>query len=394
MSHEIRTPLGAIIGFSELLKDPALHPDERKRYVEIIHRTGENLTKIINDILDLSKVEAGRLEFERTSFALKTFLDDLHEIMSIKAAEKDVDLRFENSGEIPEWIITDPVRLRQVLINLVGNAIKFSHEGGSVRMTCNADPRTLRFTISDTGDGIPREAQGKLFQPFSQVSGQANPSTGGTGLGLFLSRRLARALGGDIQLIHSSMGRGSTFQASIRYEVGQKTFETEPLHLATSRSPSAPLSDAILTGKRILFVDDAMENRILVNRILTKRGARVEVASNGREGVEQALQNDFDLVLMDMQMPVMDGFEATRELRRLGYQKPIVALTAQAMKEDRRRCLEAGCQDYLTKPIQSAELVDRVFRLINRPTPVSGASIAEMKLGTRKSQPFESPDAP
>ena len=361
ISHEIRTPLSAILGFTELLKDRDIGPEERAKYLDIVHRTGENLNKIINDILDLSKVEAGRLELEVSSFPLPLFISDLRDLMTIKAREAGVRLVFEPSGKIPESISSDSVRLRQILINLIGNAVKFTPAGGEVRVSYRAqftggNTGRLVFRVSDSGPGIPLDRRQNLFQPFSQVGAGAR-SHGGTGLGLFLSRRLARALSGDLILLETPAGRGASFECTIACRFGE---EEKP---RAARTISA--SDVLLTGKRILVVDDAAENRFLIERLLAKRGAEVCGAANGREGVDRALNEEFDLILMDMQMPVMDGFAAASELRSRGYRRPIVALTAQAMREDRERCLDAGCDDYVAKPIQTNLLLQVITDLVH-----------------------------
>ncbi|MNJ92705.1 Aerobic respiration control sensor protein ArcB [compost metagenome] len=350
MSHEIRTPLSAIMGFADLLKDPQLSASEREQYVGIIQRTGESLTKIINEILDLSKVEAGHLEVEKSSFTLSTLMNEIHESMVKKAYGKSVQVDFTRRGFIPENIYSDPTRLKQILCSIIGNAIKFT-EKGVVKVTYEASETQLKFTIKDSGTGIPEHQRDQLFQLFTQLDGSISRKYEGTGLGLVLSKKLAQLLGGDVTLQESTSGVGSTFVVSI----------------ALDRSPYENSSDEIkrqienndlpLNNVSILLIDDVEDNRLLINRVLSRRGASVALAANGFEGVQKALENDYDIILMDIQMPVMDGYTATRKLREAGYKKPIIALTAHAMKDDRERCLNAGCTDYLTKPIKVDHLI-------------------------------------
>lgn len=387
VSHEIRTPLGSIMGFTELLKDPGLLLEERDRYIGIIQRTSENLNNLINDILDLSKVEAGHLAIEEKMFATTGFFDDLFEVLNVKAQSKEVDLRLERIGRIPSSIRTDAERLRQILMNLIGNSIKFTPAGGSVRVIYQVRSEQLRVTIADTGPGIPREHQGRLFQPFSQASAEVGKSYGGTGLGLFLSRRLARALGGDVTLEMSSPGKGATFVATVK--LAHIESQTQPSLNSMAREqvnsqddasrrrqedvPGAVVDDLRLAGRKILVVDDTQDNQLLIHRILSKRGAIVSFANNGKEAIEKALSEPFNLILMDIQMPIMNGDLAVRELRQRGYTQPIVAMTAQAMKEDRDKALSDGCDDYLAKPIP-------VHKLLQVVTKYSGV-IAEKPLG-------------
>jgi len=349
MSHEIRTPLGAIVGFSELLKDPTVTTRERQQYAEIIYRTGSNLTKIINDILDLSKVEAGRLEVEKTYFPLSDLLSEIRSLVELKAGEKSISLKFYSKGALPEFVYTDPLRLRQILVNLLGNAVKFTDHGGVSLQTELSGPN-LVFRVTDSGPGIAVEQRERLFQSFSQVDESSTRRYQGTGLGLALSRQLARLLGGDMILEDSQPGQGCTFVVKVVFE-GEREI---PTTILTKSSMSATNQ---LTGKKILVVDDVEDNRLLLQRFLSKQGADVVLAHDGSQGVEKARAEYYDVVLMDIQMPIMDGYTATEKLRRTGYSGPIIALTAHAMKEDRTKCLSSGFDDYLTKPIQSSALL-------------------------------------
>lgn len=349
MSHEIRTPLSAILGFAELLKDPNLSSDERQRYLEVINRTGKNLTHIVNDILDLSKIEAGHLEVEMRTFALPMLLQDLQAVLSFRASGKRLELKMQSEGEVPEAIECDPIRLRQILMNIVGNAIKFT-EKGSVTVTTSATANELKFVIEDTGIGLSSPQIKKLFKPFAQVDNSLTRKHEGTGLGLVVSRRLAQALNGDVRLIRSTPGAGSAFEVSVGYKpafIGKMASATQPVVIN-------------LRDKKILLIEDSPDNQMLVQLALAKTGAQIVSANNGDEGSKLALSESFDLVLMDMQMPILDGYSATRLLRARGYSRPIIALTAFAMKDDRDKCLRAGCNDYLSKPLDLKLLLEKI----------------------------------
>ena len=357
MSHEIRTPLGAIVGFSELLKDPSIKEIERREYIEIIHRTSLNLTKIINDILDLSKVEAGRLETEKSEFSLTGLLSDIRAIMELRSREKSIELSFASKGEVPEFIYSDPLRLRQILVNILGNAVKFT-DHGRIALTYEVQDGQLIFTIEDSGIGISEDYRHLLFKVFSQADDSFTRKHEGTGLGLALSRQLARLLGGDVILLDKQLSQGCTFVAKIQLE------KSPTSRAQNSNARTSGVTDRF-NGLNVLVVEDVEENRLLLRRILAKRGMAVDTALNGAEGVEKAMQGDFDLVLMDIQMPVMDGYMATQELRRQGYRQPIIALTAHAMKEDRDKCLEMGCNEYLSKPIQAIVLMNTIGKILD-----------------------------
>ncbi|NUN04538.1 MAG: response regulator [Bdellovibrio sp.] len=356
MSHEIRTPLAAIIGFSDLLKDPTLEDEYRLQYVNVIHRTGQNLTRIINDILDLSKVEAGHLEMENSAFSLTGLLDDIHVMMVAKSADKPLHIEFNRRGIVPDMIYADSFRLRQILINVLGNAIKFT-EKGYVRMTYEVSGKNILFTIKDTGVGISESKRDLLFQAFSQIDNSVTRKYEGTGLGLLLSKRLAQMMGGDVALEDSQLGKGCTFTVRIAFQSVEGLTAKVP---QLSSTGSKPLNDQ-LASRHILLIDDVEDNRLLIERMLSRRGAKLTLATNGQEGLSKALNENYDIVLMDIQMPVMDGYTATKKLREAGYKKPIIALTAHAMKDDRERCLEAGCTDYLTKPVQVDTLVQTIL---------------------------------
>lgn len=354
MSHEIRTPLGAILGFVDLLKDPGFSAEEKNEYLEIVRKNGLQLNALIDDILDLSKVEAGKLELSEMKTDLTALLEDVANIFTTTAKRKNIALTFHREDTVPGYIFTDSMRLKQVLINLIGNALKFT-EQGVIDVIARRRGDKLEFEVRDTGIGIATEHQPKLFQPFQQADSSMTRKFGGTGLGLSLSKKIAQTLHGDLWLEKSEPGKGSVFIASVRL---RESSELE----APTPAPHKLAPDADLSGVRILVVEDVEENRMLLRLYLRKLGLHVELAENGQDGVAKALTDRFDLILMDLQMPVMDGADAMRRLRDAGYEKPIVALTAHALKEDRDRCLEMGFTDYLSKPINFDHLLETICR--------------------------------
>ncbi len=368
MSHEIRTPLGAIIGFSELSREPDLSLEERQQYLDIVIRSGHGLTRIIDDILDLAKVEAGKLDIEEIEFSLFDFMQEVLDLFRDKAKQKGIYLILNIEEAAPQHIISDPTRLRQILINLIGNALKFTIKGGirvNVKSTLTDRGRAELFvSVKDTGIGLSASQQQKLFEPFMQADSSTTREYGGTGLGLVLSRRLANALGGNITIGESTEGRGSTFLLSFRGALPAPAIRVESDRSAQSIPRSVPYER--LSKMRVLLADDSTDNQFLIAGILKKHGAVVEVANDGEEAIRKALDSEFDLVLMDIQMPGVDGYEATRALRLNGYEKPIIALTAHAMSEERVRTRAAGCTGHLTKPINQPELIDAIELLACR----------------------------
>ncbi len=365
MSHEIRTPLGAILGFSELIVNSNISEQERAAYATAIRRNGEFLSNIINDILDLSKVEAGKFDIEIHQVATQDLVSEVSTLLSLLATDKGIMLVVKPEGSLPPTIRTDALRLKQILINIVGNAIKFT-EKGSVKVKIHSETskdgtEALVFAVEDTGIGISEENAGKLFAPFCQADISTKRSFGGTGLGLILSRRLAKLLGGDVVLTRSQLNVGSVFTITIDPKLGD-SLEADATDTRWTRPTPAPHTDdnIRLDGLSVLLVDDALDNQFLVSHYLKNAGAQIDTADNGREAVQKAQEKNYDILLMDLQMPVMDGFEATAELRKSGYQQPIIALTAHALKEDRLRCLNRGFTDYLSKPINRQELLSRV----------------------------------
>lgn len=364
MSHEIRTPLNAIMGFTELLVDPATPNDEKTRSVGIVRRNCHSLMKIVDEILDISKVEAGELMIEEVETPLLDVLNELKNVLSVEAAKKDVRLAVVMATRVPTHVMTDSTRLRQILLNMIGNAVKFTNQGQVVvHVSCEearADQHGITFRIVDTGVGIDPTATGKLFQPFSQADTSTTRLFGGTGLGLLLSRKLARALGGDVRLISSVPGQGSTFEVSLGVRVlptSEWSRETPPHETAPAAFGDVGKAE-VLRGKRILLVEDAEDNQFLIKQFLSRTGAIIETANNGREGINKALAGEYEVVLMDIQMPLIDGYQATTELRQAGYTRPIIALTAHALNEERERSLKIGCNSHLTKPISRRQLIE------------------------------------
>lgn len=372
MSHEIRTPLGAMLGFAELLRDPDLKAEDKQNYTNILMRNGEQLSLIINDILDLSKVESGHLKFEIEKISPRLLMSEVVSLFKVKALEKGLSFDYVCDDSTPLTISSDAMRVRQILTNLVGNALKFT-QSGSVKIksygTKTCDGKIVScFEISDTGVGISSDQHEKIFEMFVQGDESITRRFGGTGLGLALSRKLARALEGEVNLVSSKLGSGTTFKVMIS-DCPEKVKIPSQAKLALNVHASAASDSSMsLQGVRVLIVDDAEDNQRLIMRYLTKQGANAMSASNGIEACRMALAGEFDVVLMDIQMPEMDGYTATETLRSAGYNKPIIALTAHAMSEAKNKCLDVGCTDYLPKPINSRDLIETVAKHIeNRP---------------------------
>ncbi len=372
MSHEIRTPMTAILGYSDILLNDGQQQShgERVEAIQTIQRNGQYLLDLINDILDLSKIEAGKLELETVECSPVQVVSDAVSLMQVRADAKNLNLEVRYEGLIPTAIQTDPLRLRQVLINLLGNAVKFT-ELGTVTLKVHAplslggSPRLL-FEISDTGIGMTPEQTKTLFQPFQQADTSTSRRFGGTGLGLTISKRLAEKLGGDITLT-SRYGEGSIFTLAIDPgPLDNVCMANVTDSDATGQAaPDEPTSIAKELSCRILLAEDGHDNQRLIAFLLRKTGAEVDVAENGQIAFEKAVQAQsagcpYDVILMDMQMPVMDGYQATRELRESGYTRPVVALTANAMAGDRDKCLAAGCDEFATKPIDRRALLETV----------------------------------
>jgi hypothetical protein len=342
MSHEIRTPLSSLLGFADLLNESRLSPQQR-RYVHTITQNSQQLLGLVDEILDLSKVESDQMQMEEIEFGLTGLLEEVTSLLALQARNKNLQFRVESVGQLPERVISDPKRLRQILINVIGNAIKFT-QFGRVDVTLSLHEGVLEIRVRDTGIGVSPEQRERLFQPFNQADVSTARRFGGTGLGLSLSRRIARLLGGDVVLTDSSPKSGSEFLITVQVQAAAPRAKNEnPL--------PAPVPGAGPANGRVLIVDDAPDNRALIQQYVARLGYKFDTAETGREAVDKALRQNFDVILMDVQMPVMDGFEAVHELRANDYNKPIVALTAHTMKGDRERCLGNGFDDFLGKPV-------------------------------------------
>ena len=375
MSHEIRTPMTAILGFSEVLMESVT---DRKQLgaAATIKRNGEYLLGIINDILELSRIEAGKLEVEHIQCSPHQILSSVVTLMRVRANAKNLPLQIEYDGLIPESIESDPTRLRQILINLTGNAIKFT-EVGKVRVVArlldaNSDEPKMQFEVVDSGIGMTEEQTAELFKPLSQIDTSTTRKYGGTGLGLTISKRLAAKLGGDIA-VKSTLGQGSTFTVTLAIGPldGVKLLD-KPAEAQVSTDPDKkPTAPKTKLDCGVLLAEDGPDNQRLIAFLLNKAGAEVTLADNGQIAHDLALAArdegaPFDVILMDMQMPVMDGYDAAAKLREAAYTGPIIALTAHAMSTDRDKCLNAGCDDYMTKPIDHKKLVSLVAEYASR----------------------------
>jgi signal transduction histidine kinase/ActR/RegA family two-component response regulator len=385
ISHELRTPLTAVLGFAELLAGSAQDEEDREA-IGMIQRNGQHLLSLLNDVLDFSKVEAGKIDLQRERVHPLEVLHEIEAMLTIQARERGVELLFEWAGPVPESIETDRLRLRQILTNLAGNAIKFSEQGCEVHVLATiassgtGDAR-LAVEVIDSGIGISEEQLARLFQPFVQVAAGPEKRFGGTGLGLVISQRLARLLGGEIT-VRSEIGKGSIFRLELPVGpiagIRMSDAGEGPAGSAAALHPPAPE----LSG-RILVVEDIEANQRLIARILRRAGAEVVLAAHGQQALAEydaatAAGRPFDLVLMDMQMPVMDGFTATRHLKQRAPALPVIALTAGVTREDVDRTREVGCDDFAPKPIRSHDLIALVRRnldAVRRVAPAAGGRV-------------------
>ncbi|MEO9595984.1 response regulator [Rhodopirellula bahusiensis] len=400
MSHEIRTPLNAVLGFTDVLRRGLVSSgDEAVDHLNMIHRSGAHLLELINDILDLSKIESGHLQTESIDTNLDDIVTDVANTLKVKADEQGLDLKVDFRTAIPRVIQSDPTRLRQVITNLVGNAIKFT-ESGSVSIVTSLlktpsnsiegyDP-IVRVDIIDTGIGMTPDQQAKIFDSFVQADSSTTRKFGGTGLGLSISRRLAEAMGGALT-VHSEIGIGSTFRVEIPTSVASLKDMVSPeelARLAQEKSAGAVSSELLrLPSKRVLIVDDGEANRRLIELVLKRAGAMVMTAENGQEALDMIAEgvqagHPYELVLMDMQMPVLDGYSATEQLREREDTTPVIALTGNAMRGDREKCIAAGCDDFLTKPVNLDELLQMVSQYLGEVDPGTLANSNVLAAGT------------
>ncbi|HUO09220.1 MAG TPA: ATP-binding protein [Phycisphaerae bacterium] len=388
MSHEIRTPMTAILGHIDLLEDgrssegeEELTPHERRQSLRTIRRNTEHLLQLVNDVLDLSKIEAGKLTIERVACCPLQIISEVAAVMRVRALEKRIAFQVQYIGPVPQTITSDPTRLRQILINLLGNAFKFTHSG-SVRLLVrllnhnSLDKPQLQFQVVDTGIGMTQEQITALFRPFTQGDSTTSRRYGGTGLGLSITKKLTEAMGGSIA-VDSISGAGTTFTASIDpgslkgVELILDAGGGDAAFASRARLAGHAGSEQLLAGRRILLAEDGPDNQYLISLLLRRAGAKVTTADNGRYAMGLTLDatregQPFDLILMDMQMPEMDGYAATRRLRERGYTGRIMALTAHTMPGDRERCLAEGCDEYLPKPFEPETLIDAVVATMGR----------------------------
>ena len=393
MSHEIRTPMAAIIGHADLLLDADRSPSDRLDSIAAIRRSADHLLGVINDILDLSKIEAGRMTVETVETDPCRVVGEVASLVRPRAQEKKLAFEVDFETPLPRTFRTDPTRLRQVLLNLVGNAVKFT-SAGRVRVVVRLDDRSgkepvLRFEVADSGIGMTPEQVARLFQPFSQADTSTTRQFGGTGLGLSIGRKLANLLGGDIE-VESMPGVGSRFTVLLPTGPLQgRPMVNDPAEAVRNAEPPQGRDAATPQGHgnkaepvrlsgRILLAEDGPENQVVIAAYLRKAGAEVTIANDGREAVEMAKAQEFDVILMDMQMPHLDGYGAASRLRQDGITLPIIALTAHAMSDDRDKCLQAGCTDYLAKPVNRADLIATVHRHLtasrqSKPAPAAPA---------------------
>lgn len=366
MSHEIRTPLGAILGFAELLsKDNSLNP-ETKSHSVFIKRNSEHLLGLVDDLFDISKLVADKFEVNEEPVNLAQFIVDIENYFQSKLNDRRITFNVSLDTRIPTQVNSDPVRLKQIVTNLVGNAIKFSPDGSEVKIIFSFSAGRLQVDVMDNGIGIDKKIHDKIFDAFIQAEGEHSRSFGGAGLGLSISKKLANAMGGDLTLVSSRLKVGSHFRLSLPAEAQSTSFlekkYRETAQVFDLKETKGVRNEFDFSNKKILLAEDSQENQILFKIFLESAKTNLEIVGNGSDAVRRALADDFDAILMDIQMPGLDGYEAVNILRGSHYRKPIIALTAHAMKGEKEKCLEAGFSDYVSKPVSQQTLLSTLDR--------------------------------